>query len=74
MVLKRDMWHDGEAAVQARTRARTAGAEDTSMVDNPFACQRDGGGGGGGDMASSLPASRSVEMVAMDVEGGASMD
>ena len=73
VVLKWDMWHGGEAAVQARIRARTVDAEDTSMVDNPFACQRDGGGGRD-DMASSLPASRSVEMVAMDVEGGASMD
>ena len=49
-------------------------AEDTSMVDNPFAQKCDGAGSGGDDMASSLPPSRSLEMVAMDVEGGASMD
>ena len=46
------------------------------MMDNPFARRREGGGdnGGGDDMASTLPASGSVEMVAMDVEGGASKD
>ena len=72
VVLKWDMWHGGEAAVQARIRRRTVDAEDTSMVDYPFARRRDGGGSssGGDDRASSLPASRSVEMVAMDVEGG----
>ena len=73
VVLKWDMWHGGEAAVQARIRARTVDAEDTSMMDNPFARRHDGGCGGD-DMASTLPASRSVEMVAMDVEGGAAKD
>ena len=71
LVLKWDLWHGGEAAVQARIRARTVDAEDTSMMDNPFAQRRDDGGGGGDDMASTLSASGSVEMVAMDVEGGA---
>ena len=70
LVLKWDLWHGGEDAVQARIRARTVDAEDTSMMDNPFAQRRDGGGGGD-DMASTLSASGSVEMVAMDVEGGA---
>ena len=74
VVLKWDLWHGGEAAVQARIRAWTVDAEDTCMVDNPFARRRDGGSSGGDDMASSLPASRSVEMVAMDVEGAASKD
>ena len=75
LVLKWDLWHGGEAAVQARIRARTVDAEDTSMMDNPFARRREGGGNGDGDdMASTLPASGSVEMVAMDVEGGASKD
>ena len=73
VVLKWDMWHGGEAAVQARIRARTVDAKDTSMMDNPFARRHDGGGGDD-DMASTLPASRSVEMVAMDVEGGAAKD
>ena len=73
LVLKWDLWHGGEAAVQARIRARTVDAGDTSMMDNPFARRREGGGdnAGGDDMASTLPASGSVEMVAMDVEGGA---
>ena len=72
-MLKWDLWRGGEAAVQARIRARTVDAGDTSMMDNPFARRREGGGdnGGGDDMASTLPASGSVEMVAMDVEGGA---
>ena len=70
LVLKWDLWHGGEAAVQARIRARTVDAEDTSMMDNPFAQRRDGGVGGD-DMASTLSAPGSVEMVAMDVEGGA---
>ena len=70
VVLKWDLWHGGEAAVQARIRRRTVDAEDTSMMDNPFAQRRDGGVGGD-DMASTLSASGSVEMVAMDVEGGA---
>ena len=48
-------------------------AGDISMMDNPFARRREGGGGGD-DMASTLSASGSVEMVAMDVEGGASKD
>ena len=76
LVFKWDLWHGGEAAVQARIRARTVDAGDTSMMDNPFARRREGGGdnGGGDDMASTLPASGSVEMVAMDVEGGASKD
>ena len=74
VVLRWDLWHGGEAAVQARIRAWTVDAEDTCMVDNPFARRRDGGSSGGDDMASSLPASRSVEMVAMDVEGAASKD
>ena len=73
LVLKWDLWHGGEAAVQARIRRRTVDAEDTSMMDNPFARRREGGGGGD-DMASTLSASGSVEMVAMDVEGGASKD
>ena len=69
-MLKWDLWHGGEAAVQARIRARTVDAGDISMMDNPFARRREGGGGGD-DMASTLSASGSVEMVAMDVEGGA---
>ena len=73
LVLKWDLWHGGEAAVQARIRARTVDAKDISMMDNPFARRREGGGGGD-DMASTLSASGSVEMVAMDVEGGASKD
>ena len=75
LVLKWDLWHGGEAAVQSRVRSRTVDAEDTSMMDNPFVWRCEGGGNGGGDdMASTLPASGSVEMVAMDVEGGASKD
>ena len=70
LVLKWDLWHGGEAAVQARIRARTVDAGDISMMDNPFARRREGGGGGD-DMASTLSTSGSVEMVAMDVEGGA---
>ena len=71
LVLKWDLWHGGEAAVQARIRRRTVDAEDTSMMDNPFAQKCDGAGSGGDDMASTLSAPGSVEMVAMDVEGGA---
>ena len=48
VVLKWDMWHGGEAAVQARIRARTVDAEDISMMENPSAHRRDGGGGGDG--------------------------
>ena len=73
LVLKWDMWHGGEAAVQARIRARTVDADDTSMMDNPFTRRR-GGGDDDDGMKSTLSASRSVEMVAMDVEGGASKD
>ena len=81
-VLEWDMWLGGEAAVQARIRARTVDAEDTSMMDNPFAdaedtsmmdnpfARRHDGGGGSDNMASTLSASHSVEMVAIDVEEG----
>ena len=73
LVLKWDRWHGGEVAVQARIRSRTVDADDTSMVDNPFARQHDGGGGN--DVASSVSASRSVEMVEVDVvAGGATKD
>ena len=48
VVLRWDMWLGGEAAVQARVRARTVESRDSSMMDNPFAHRREGGGGGGG--------------------------
>jgi hypothetical protein len=48
VVLRWDMWLGGEAAVQARVRARTVESRDNSTMDNPFAHRREGGGGGGG--------------------------
>ena len=72
-----DMRHGGEAAVQARIRARTVESRDNSMMDNPFAHRRDGGdgGGGGGNEAGTLSAtSRGVEMVEVPVNGGAAKD
>ena len=77
VVLRRDMWLGGEAAVQARVRARTVESRDSSTMDNPFAHRRDGGdgGGGGGNEAGTLSAtSRSVEMVEVPVNGGAGKD
>lgn len=69
LVLRWDRWHGGEVAVQARIRARTVDAYDTSMMDNPFARRHDGSGNN--VAATTVLASRSVEMVEVDVEGGA---